>query len=67
MIIDTPAGNNAYLHQALNVADIVLVVVQPDAACLGTLDQMEALLAMPMLTSWRNSSLPTRWGSVSSV
>ena len=45
VIIDTPAGNNAYLHQALNVADIVLVVVQPDAACLGTLDQMEALLA----------------------
>lgn len=45
VIIDTPAGNNVYLHQALNVADIVLVIVQPDAACLGTLDQMEALLA----------------------
>lgn len=45
VIIDTPAGNNVYLHQALNLADHVLVVVQPDAACLGTLDQMEALLA----------------------
>jgi cellulose synthase operon protein YhjQ len=45
VIVDTPAGNNVYLHQALNVADIVLVVVQPDAACLGTLDQMDALLA----------------------
>ncbi len=45
VIVDTPAGNNVYLHQALNVADLVLVVVQPDAACLGTLDQMEALLA----------------------
>jgi cellulose synthase operon protein YhjQ len=32
VIIDTPAGN-------------ILVVVQPDAACLGTLDQMDALLA----------------------
>ena len=45
LIIDTPAGNNVYQHQALNVADIVLVVVQPDAACLGTLDQMDTLLA----------------------
>lgn len=45
VIIDTPAGNNVYLHQALNVADHVLVVLQPDAACLGTLDQMDALLA----------------------
>jgi cellulose biosynthesis protein BcsQ len=38
MLIDTPAGNNVYLHQALSVADSVLVVVQPNAACLGTLD-----------------------------
>ncbi len=45
LIIDTPAGNNVYLHQALNVADVVLVVVAPDAACLGTLDQMDTLLA----------------------
>ncbi|MCK6187022.1 MULTISPECIES: cellulose biosynthesis protein BcsQ [unclassified Pseudomonas] len=45
VIVDTPAGNNVYLHQALSVADIVLVVAQPDAACLGTLDQLDALLA----------------------
>ncbi|KAE9650212.1 cellulose synthase operon protein YhjQ [Pseudomonas fluorescens] len=45
VIVDTPAGNNVYLHQALSVADIVLVVAQPNAACLGTLDQLDALLA----------------------
>ncbi len=45
MIIDTPAGNNVYLHQALSVADVVVVVVQPNAACLGTLDQLDAVLA----------------------
>ena len=45
VIIDTPAGNNVYLHQALNVADIVLVIAQPNAACLGTQDQLDALLA----------------------
>ena len=45
VIIDTPAGNNVYLHQALNVADVVLVIAQADAASLGTLEQMEQLLA----------------------
>ncbi|PKH21643.1 cellulose biosynthesis protein BcsQ [Pseudomonas fluorescens] len=45
VIIDTPAGNNVYCHQALNVADVVLVVVHPDAACLGTLDHLDALFA----------------------
>ncbi|WP_460164852.1 cellulose biosynthesis protein BcsQ [Pseudomonas sp. S1_G07] len=45
VIVDTPAGNNVYLQQALSVADIVLVVAQPNAACLGTLDQLDALLA----------------------
>src|SRR5450830_1602506 len=45
MLIDTPAGDNVYLHQALSVADFVLVVVQPNAACLGTLDQLDAVLA----------------------
>ncbi|CRN00162.1 MULTISPECIES: cellulose biosynthesis protein BcsQ [Pseudomonas] len=44
VIIDTPAGNNVYFHQALSVADVVLVVVQPDAACLVTLDQLDTLL-----------------------
>jgi cellulose synthase operon protein YhjQ len=45
VIIDTPAGNNIYFHQALSVADVVLVIVQADAACLGTLDHLDALLA----------------------
>lgn len=52
VIVDTPAGNNVYLHQALSVADLVLVVVQPNAACLGTLDQLDAVLA-PYLDSAR--------------
>jgi len=45
VIIDTPAGNNVYFHQALSVADVVLVIVQADAACLGTLDHLDVLLA----------------------
>ncbi|WP_248732428.1 cellulose biosynthesis protein BcsQ [Pseudomonas sp. MWU13-2517] len=45
LIIDTPAGNNVYFHQALSVADVVLLVVHPDAACLGTLDHLDPLLA----------------------
>ena len=45
VMIDTPAGNNVYFHQALSVADVVLVVVQADAACLGTLDHLDVLLA----------------------
>lgn len=45
VIIDTPAGNNVYAHQALSVADVVLIVVQADAACLGTLDNLDLLLA----------------------
>ncbi len=45
VIIDTPAGNNVYFHQALSVADVVLVIVQADAACLGTLDHLDTLLA----------------------
>ncbi|MBD8670085.1 cellulose biosynthesis protein BcsQ [Pseudomonas lurida] len=45
VIIDTPAGNNVYFHQALSVADVVLVVAQADAASLGTLDQLDGLLA----------------------
>ncbi len=45
VIIDTPAGNNVYLHQALNVADTVVVVALADAASLGTLEQMQRLLA----------------------
>jgi len=45
VIIDTPAGNNVYFHQALSVADVVLVITQADAASLGTLDQLDALMA----------------------
>lgn len=45
VIIDTPSGNNVYFHQALSVADVVLVIVQADAACLGTLDHLDVLLA----------------------
>lgn len=45
VIIDTPAGNNVYSHQALSVADVVLVITQADAACLGTLDHLDGLLA----------------------
>ena len=45
VIIDTPAGNNVYLHQALHVADRVVVVALADAASLGALEQMQRLLA----------------------
>lgn len=45
VIIDTPAGNNVYLHQALHVADTVVVLALADAASLGTLEQMQRLLA----------------------
>lgn len=45
LIVDTPSGNNVYFHQALSVTDVVLVVVHPDAACLGTLDHLDILLA----------------------
>ena len=56
VIIDTPAGNNVYFHQALNVADVVLVIVQADAACLGTLDHLDVLLA-PHLAGERPSAV----------
>ncbi|MGK9416066.1 cellulose biosynthesis protein BcsQ [Pseudomonas cedrina] len=45
VIIDTPAGNNVYFHQALNLADGVLVIARADAASLATLDQLDGLLA----------------------
>ncbi|MBV4453846.1 MULTISPECIES: cellulose biosynthesis protein BcsQ [Pseudomonas] len=45
VIIDTPAGNNVYFHQALNLADGVLVIARADAASLATLDQLDSLLA----------------------
>ncbi|MDY7063889.1 hypothetical protein PsexTeo8_02900 [Pseudomonas extremaustralis] len=45
VIIDVPAGNTVYLSQAMSVADVVLVVVQPDVASFSTLDQMDSVLA----------------------
>ena len=45
VILDTPAGNSVYFHQAVSVADVVLVIAQADAASLGTLDQLDGLLA----------------------
>ncbi|WP_411381537.1 cellulose biosynthesis protein BcsQ [Pseudomonas sp. MPB26] len=45
VIIDTPAGNNVYFHQALNLADGVLVIARADAASLATLGQLDGLLA----------------------
>ena len=45
VIIDTPAGNNVYLHQALHVADTAVVVALADATSLGALEQMQRLLA----------------------
>lgn len=52
VILDTPAGNSVYFHQAVSVADVVLVVAQADAASLGTLDQLDGLLA-PHLERYR--------------
>ena len=44
VIIDTPTGRSAYLQQALDVADQVIVVTTADAASFIALDQMERLL-----------------------
>lgn len=45
VVIDVPAGNTVYLSQALSVADVVLVVVQPDAASFRRLAKMDEVLA----------------------
>jgi cellulose synthase operon protein YhjQ len=45
VIIDVPAGNSAYLSQAMSVADVVLVVVQADVASFRSLAQMDSVLA----------------------
>lgn len=44
VLIDTPAGNNVYVHQALSVADAVLVIMRADAASLATVDRLVGLL-----------------------
>ena len=50
VVIDVPAGNTVYLSQAMSVADVVLVVVQPDAASFRRLAKMDEVLA-PYLAS----------------
>lgn len=45
VIIDVPAGNTVYLHQAMSMADVVLVVVKPDAASFRRLAKMDEMLA----------------------
>ncbi|WLH85155.1 cellulose biosynthesis protein BcsQ [Pseudomonas sp. FP2338] len=45
VVIDVPAGNTVYLSQAMSVADVVLVVVQPDAASFRRLAKMDEVLA----------------------
>ncbi len=45
VIIDTPPGASVYLSQALEVADVVVVVTTAEAASYASLDQMDRLLA----------------------
>ncbi|MDT9694236.1 hypothetical protein Q5762_39075, partial [Streptomyces sp. P9(2023)] len=40
-----PAGNTVYLHQAMALADVVLVAVQADVSSFSTLAQMDSVLA----------------------
>ena len=43
-IIDTPPGPSVYVQQVLSVANLVLVVMIPDAGSYATLDSIEGLL-----------------------
>lgn len=43
-IIDTPPGPSVYTQQALSVANLVLVVMMPDAGSYATLPSIEGLL-----------------------
>lgn len=45
LVIDVPAGNTVYLHQAMALADLVLVAVQADVSSFSTLAQMDSVLA----------------------
>nr|WP_254865885.1 cellulose biosynthesis protein BcsQ [Pseudomonas fluorescens] len=45
VVIDVPAGNSVYLNQAVSMADVVLVVVKPDAASFRRLAKMDEVLA----------------------
>ncbi len=44
IIIDTPPGPSVYMQQVLTSADVLLVVVQPNAASYAAIPQMELLL-----------------------
>lgn len=43
-MIDVPAGSTVYLHQAMALADVVLVAVRADVS-FSTLAQMDSVLA----------------------
>lgn len=43
-IIDTPPGPSVYVQQVLSIANLVLVVMIPDAGSYATLDSIEGLL-----------------------
>ncbi|UVJ44160.1 cellulose biosynthesis protein BcsQ [Pseudomonas sp. LS1212] len=45
LIINTPAGNSAWLHQVLAIADVIMVVTLADAASYLALEQMDRILA----------------------
>lgn len=45
VVIDVPSGNTVYLSQAMSVADVVLVVLRPDAASFRRLAKMDEVLA----------------------
>ena len=44
LIIDTPAGTNAYQDQALGMANLIIAVIRPDAASHAALEQLIASL-----------------------
>ena len=52
VIVDTPSGRSAYLQQALDVADQVLVVTAADAASFIALEPMDRLLGADVARSY---------------
>lgn len=44
VLIDTPPGPSVYLQQVLQVANVALVVLKPDAASYSTVPSIEALI-----------------------
>jgi len=45
VLIDTPAGNTPMVQRVVEIADLALVPLRPDAACFATLPATEALFA----------------------